>query len=85
MKSFKFAILSLFLLGVFTTCQEKNESKDVTVKSQQKLSTAYYQTTKISVGITTPNEVSTSIVKLKFIDGAPIPETAEWAMKIWIE
>ena len=27
--------------------------------------------------IHTPNEVETSIGKLKFIDGAPLPETAE--------
>ena len=37
----------------------------------------YSQTTDIPVGITTPNIVETSIGTLKFIDGAPLPETAE--------
>ena len=36
-------------------------------------------TTPIPLEITTPNEVETSIGTLKFIDGAPLPETAEKA------
>ena len=43
------------------------------VTSQKK----YKNTTEIPKGITTPNEVETSIGTLKFIDGAPLPKTAE--------
>jgi len=37
----------------------------------------YSQTTAIPVGITTPDNVETSIGTLKYIDGAPLRETAE--------
>jgi hypothetical protein len=73
MRKFKFGILSITLLAVFTGCQEKNDGG----KSQKEAPAIYAQTTEIPAGITTPNEVSTSIGALHFNDGAPLPETAE--------
>jgi hypothetical protein len=48
-------------------------SVGTTVSAQK----TYKQTTDIPVGITTPDIVETSIGTLKFIDGAPYPETSE--------
>jgi hypothetical protein len=73
MRKFKFGILSLTLLSVFTGCQEKNDGG----KNQKEAPVSYAQTTEIPAGIITPNEVSTSIGTLHFMDGAPLPETAE--------
>ena len=73
MRKFKFGFLSLILLVLFTGCQEKNDAG----KSQKEAQTTYAQTTEIPAGITTPNEVSTSIGTLHFNDGAPLPETAD--------
>jgi len=73
MKKIKFGIISLILMAVFTGCQEKNGG----VTSQKETPATYAQTTEIPAGITTPNEVSTSIGTLHFNDGAPLPETAE--------
>ena len=77
MRKFKFGILSLSLLAVFASCQEKNPSKKDPVKNQKEAPASYAQTTDIPAGITTPNEVKTSIGTLRFYDGAPLPETAE--------
>ena len=73
MKKIKFGILCLTLLTLFTGCQEKNDPG----KSQKEGPATYAQTTEIPSGITTPNEVSTSIGTLHFNDGAPLPKTAE--------
>jgi hypothetical protein len=73
MRKLKFGILSITLLALFTSCQEKNDGG----KSQKEAPAIYAQTTEIPAGITTPNEVPTSIGTLHFNDGAPLPETAE--------
>lgn len=65
-KIFAIAVVGAFIL---LSCTE-------TPTKQQAIPT-YKQTTKIPEGITTPDNVSTSIGELKFIDGAPLPETAE--------
>lgn len=70
------AILAIFigLMGCNPTSQqgEKKSEKNAVAEVSK-----FSQTTKIPSGITTPNNVSTSIGELKFIDGAPLPETAE--------
>ena len=58
-------------LAVLIACSP-TEQKQEAVKIK-----TYSQTTEIPEGITTPNEVETSIGTLKFIDGAPLPETSE--------
>jgi len=58
---------------VFTSCQQKNDRE----KTQKEAPASYAQTTEIPAGITTPNEVKTSIGTLRFNDGAPLPETSE--------
>jgi hypothetical protein len=73
MRKLKFGFLSLILLALFTSCQEKNDGG----KSQKEAPATYAQTTEIPSGITTPNEVPSSIGTLHFNDGAPLPETAE--------
>ena len=61
-------IITLALIVV--SCDTKSEKiADV--------SATYSQTTDIPAGITTPNTVETSIGTLKFIDGAPLPETSK--------
>ncbi|MCU4156090.1 DUF1254 domain-containing protein [Carboxylicivirga sp. A043] len=64
-------ILAITLVGsiILWSCTEKQAT-------QQDIPT-YQQTTDIPEGITTPDHVSTSIGELKFLDGAPLPETAE--------
>ncbi len=65
-KIFAITVVGAF---IFSACTEKQAT-------QQAIPT-YKQTTDIPEGITTPDNVSTSIGELKFIDGAPLPETAE--------
>jgi len=65
-KIFTLAIVCAFTLS---SCNENPVT-------QQAIPT-YKQTTEIPEGITTPDNVSTSIGELKFLDGAPLPETAE--------
>lgn len=64
---------------IIASCNSK--SGDQTVSSneglQQKKVPTYKQTTDIPVGITTPDRVETSIGTLKYIDGAPLPETSQ--------
>lgn len=62
-------MLAIVCAFVFSSCTRKPAT-------QQSIST-YKQTTDIPAGITTPNNVNTSIGELKFLDGAPHPETAE--------
>ena len=68
----KKTFLSLTVIFSLVACNTGNHES----KEQEKVLT-YSQTTDIPAGITTPNEVETSIGTLKFIDGAPYPETAE--------
>lgn len=72
----KIILIIYVLLSVLSACQ--NQSKE-SAQSQPELKTTktYSQTTPIPPGITTPDVVETSIGTLKFIDGAPLPETAE--------
>ncbi|WP_066212775.1 DUF1254 domain-containing protein [Flammeovirga sp. MY04] len=60
--------LALMMVGFSCQTQEDNHSKTIE---------KYHQTTNIPEGILTPDKVSTSIGDLEFIDGAPLPETAE--------
>ncbi len=69
-------LLGLLFLGILG-CQENTKTTNEESKLSDKKLETYSQTTEIPVGITTPNEVETSIGTLKFIDGAPYPETAE--------
>lgn len=64
-------IITLALVVV--SCNPKGEKVEDT---KAKIPT-FSQTTDIPAGITTPNTVETSIGTLEFIDGAPLPETAE--------
>jgi len=64
-----------FLLLIFlTSCDNKQEVDQRNAQTKNKI---YSQTTEIPEGILTPDEVETSIGTLKFIDGAPLPQTAE--------
>ncbi len=65
------ALLSLGILGYQENAKTTDEQP-----SDKKLGT-YSQTTEIPKGILTPDQVETSIGTLNFIDGAPLPETAE--------
>ncbi|WP_167617743.1 DUF1254 domain-containing protein [Maribellus sediminis] len=65
-KIFAITVVGTFILS---SCTEK--------QATQKAIPTYKQTTDIPEGITTPDNVSTSIGELKFLDGAPLPETAE--------
>ena len=63
---------------IIASCTSATQQADKTGKSTLTVEVpTYSQTTEIPAGITTPNEVETSIGTLKFIDGAPYPETAE--------
>jgi hypothetical protein len=76
MKTRLFIFSSLLAIGI-TSCNENKEAK-VQVETKEAAPIASYsQTTEIPEGITTPNNVSSSIGELKFLDGAPLPETAE--------
>jgi hypothetical protein len=70
------ALLSILALLFIASCSTEQKKNDIG-KSQKELPATYAQTTEIPAGITTPNEVSTSIGTLHFNDGAPLPETAE--------
>lgn len=67
-------ILFVSFLITLGGCQESTKSKKTNSKIEIQ---SFKQTTMIPPGITTPNSVTTSIGELKFIDGAPLPETAE--------
>ncbi|TRX61481.1 DUF1254 domain-containing protein [Carboxylicivirga sp. M1479] len=67
-------ILSAVLLSILVGCSFENQQES---NKTQKTPSTYSQSTEIPSGITTPNEVESSIGTLKFIDGAPYPETAE--------
>ena len=59
------------ITALIASCSDVEKATEL-----QKVAT-FKQTTDIPTGITTPNEVETSIGTLKFIDGAPLPETSE--------
>lgn len=62
------------LAGItFFSCQQNDGDKRVDKIAPSKMK----MTTEIPEGITTPNEVETTLGTLKFIDGAPLPETSE--------
>ena len=66
-------VFSLALLG----CEETTtQSEEHATPSKTEVKT-YSQTTDLPEGLHTPDVVETSIGTLKFIDGAPLPETAE--------
>ena len=71
------SILFLALLTIFTGCQEKPETMKTDSAHTEVASQVFKQTTEIPSGITTPDIVSSSIGELKFLDGAPLPQTAE--------
>jgi hypothetical protein len=71
------SIIFVSLLIIFAGCQENSPtSKTENINSESSVK-AFKQTTEIPSGITTQNNVTTSIGELTFIDGAPLPETAE--------
>jgi hypothetical protein len=65
--------LLLAMLG----CQENSKTTGEQSKLSDKELKNFSQTTEIPKGILTPDQVETSIGILKFMDGAPLPETAE--------
>lgn len=69
-------LIAALLTGMFG-CQETGQKETSGKIDEATAPATYSQTTEIPAGITTPNEVETSIGTLKFIDGAPYPETAE--------
>ena len=73
------SILTAALLAmVLASCSNSSQQTGNTEVPKQEVEIpTFSQTTEIPSGITTPNEVETSIGTLKFIDGAPYPETAE--------
>ena len=78
MKSKHKFFLCLTLAGI-VACQP-TENKEATEETPATVEVKKYsQTTDIPEGITTPNEVETSIGTLHFFDGAPTKETAEMA------
>ena len=67
----------VFLIISFFGCQDRSKKtieQSTTADSELK---TYSQTTEIPQGILTPDLVETSIGSLQFMDGAPLPETAE--------
>jgi len=64
--------LLFVLLASLISCQQQSQKPQQTTQIK-----TYSQTTPIPDGITTPNKVETSIGTLKFIDGAPLPETSQ--------
>ncbi|WP_199880247.1 DUF1254 domain-containing protein [Flammeovirga pacifica] len=69
----KLLLLGLACASMTVSCQQEkstNSNQEIKVET-------YSQTTKIPEGIKTPNTVQTSIGDLQFVDGAPLPETAE--------
>ena len=72
----KLYLLSALFIGILG-CQDNTKiSKEKSPNSKKELKT-YAQTTEIPEGILTPDQVETSIGTLNFMDGAPLPETAE--------
>ncbi len=67
--------IAIVAVAILVSCTN-DVQKESTSKKKVETPT-YSQTTAIPAGITTPNEVETSIGTLKFIDGSPLPETAE--------
>ena len=79
---FSTAILLLALLAGMSACQSEQNSPagamaDKTKLTKSKELSIYSQTTELPSGLYTPDQVETSIGTMKFIDGAPLPETAE--------
>ena len=68
------SLIPIIAIGLFS-CQTKK--KILNENQVSKKVESFSQTTSIPEGITTHDDVETSIGKLKFIDGAPQPETAE--------
>ena len=69
--------LFVSLLIILAGCQEKSGTSKTESGDSEKTVKVFKQTTNIPSGIITPNKVKTTIGELKFIDGAPLPETAE--------
>lgn len=73
-----FKFLCLLPLAIcFIHCTNNADNTEDDASGTSPVIQKYAQTTDIPEGITTPNRVQTSIGELKFIDGAPLPETAE--------
>jgi hypothetical protein len=68
--------LSLYLLSLIGCQETVQESKSVSTDGDF-ASISYSQTTEVPKGVITPNKVETSIGTLNYMDGAPLPETAE--------
>lgn len=77
MKQKVISILIVSLLIILAGCQEKSGPSKTEGSDSENTVQTFKQTTKIPSGITTPNTVKTTIGELKFIDGSPLPETAE--------
>ncbi|MDX2430506.1 MAG: DUF1254 domain-containing protein, partial [Bacteroides sp.] len=72
----KLCLLGLLCLGIIG-CQEPSKTtEDKSTPAANELKT-YSQTTELPDGLHTPDVVETSIGTLNFIDGAPLPQTAE--------
>ncbi len=71
------SILFVSLITIFSGCQENSRTSKTEVTNSEYAGKVFRQTTEIPSGITTPNNVTTSIGELKFLDGAPLPGTAE--------
>jgi hypothetical protein len=71
------SILVVALLTIFAGCQENSRTSKTQITHSEDVAKVFIQTTEIPSGITTPNNVPTSIGELKYLDGAPLPETAE--------
>lgn len=77
MKQKVYLTLLLGLMVILVGCQESSKALKKENSDSENTTKTFRQTTAIPPGITTPNNVTTSIGELKFIDGAPLPETAE--------
>lgn len=66
-------ILFIFVLLLGISLISCNKTQEGTTQEPSKMK----MTTEIPEGITTPNEVETTLGTLKFVDGAPLPETSE--------
>ena len=70
------AIALVFFL-IMLGCQDSTKTTEETSKPASKELKTYAQTTELPDGLHTPDLVETSIGTMKFIDGAPLPETAD--------
>ncbi|WP_369049030.1 DUF1254 domain-containing protein [Tenacibaculum sp. UWU-22] len=75
MKSTKLFYLAILFVSI--GCQNLQTQQIKQTEKDAKNVPTFSQTTDIPEGLVTPDVVETSIGTLKFMDGAPLPETAE--------